>query len=809
MSLPFAGAQGIRKYIEVVLIDPSTGLGYVASGGSGGGGGGAITAATNSFAVGAIRDGADTTQGTMADAAYGGSGNATVISALKGLYAKIPALGAAATANSLPVTLPSDLGNLNVVFPTAQAVTNTSLDNSYVSSASAIRTYPRSLQATGSNPDVVQISDGSHTATVDAGTSYLNTYVKQMAALPSGSNTIGAAYIIDGANSTTNQVGVDASHNLQTTRPDTTITGTAASGQSITLALGAGQTSFTITLDASGVGALMSAGTAALFEGSTDGVASSGWELIPMTLLPHVSSEGNNTTTPPSITVPVVQNYALGSNNSGGGTTATGWQVWSGACGGFKAVRVRFPSANWNTGDTFEVKINASVGGTAAYGTSGVSSGGGSGGTVTQGTAAAINAPWPVELSNGTVAVGTSSNALYATIPYLQSTRIVGTPTADSLDSYIAAYAPPATKSGNLTAAYGGNINSPVSGGHVDLTLSDDRGSSVVGIFCTSGTSTFQVAVSLDGTNFAIVPISRFDQSGGTSSLQAQTIGTSLQLYSLKCAGAVIIRVVCVAYTASDSISVYIAAGNSSNDVQVNGGQIVAMGSDATMATIKAASTAPASGDTSLVVAISPNNLTTDGSVVPSPGRLPTLPGVVENAPSGLTTSRARSLSLDTSGNLRVINGTIYTGMNSSVTNSAIVNAQVGWYDDRSGVTTQHPVSFSFPMPVNPRALSYANQNDIVGTVVTPVTAASLTNIAQNTSTVQLLAANTSRRTAYIMNDTPGNLYIAYAASSALTAYSVKIPSEGFWEMPSVTYNGQISGIWDVSGSGKAYITEL
>ena len=39
--------------------------------------------------------------------------------------------------------------------------------------------------------------------------------------------------------------------------------------------------------------------------------------------------------------------------------------------------------------------------------------GGGGGGTVTQGSAAAISAPWPVELSNGTNAVGTSGAPLY------------------------------------------------------------------------------------------------------------------------------------------------------------------------------------------------------------------------------------------------------------------------------------------------------------------------------------------------------------------------------------------------------------
>ena len=42
--------------------------------------------------------------------------------------------------------------------------------------------------------------------------------------------------------------------------------------------------------------------------------------------------------------------------------------------------------------------------------------GGGGGGTVTQGSAAAISAPWPVELSNGTNAVGTQAAPVYVEV---------------------------------------------------------------------------------------------------------------------------------------------------------------------------------------------------------------------------------------------------------------------------------------------------------------------------------------------------------------------------------------------------------
>lgn len=57
------------------------------SGGGGGGGGGAITAAPGAFSAGAGSDGWDVTEGTKADAAYTGTGSASVVSILKGIYA--------------------------------------------------------------------------------------------------------------------------------------------------------------------------------------------------------------------------------------------------------------------------------------------------------------------------------------------------------------------------------------------------------------------------------------------------------------------------------------------------------------------------------------------------------------------------------------------------------------------------------------------------------------------------------------------------------------------------------------------------
>jgi hypothetical protein len=84
-----------------------------------------------------------------------------------------------------------------------------------------------------------------------------------------------------------------------------------------------------------------------------------------------------------------------------------------------------------------------------------------------------------------------------------------------------------------------------------------------------------------------------------------------------------------------------------------------------------------------------------------------------------------------------------------------------------------------------------------------------ITSVAGATSSTQLLAANVSRKTAYVYNDSTAILYLAFAANAATNAYTVQIPPNGFWEMPTFpVYTGTIFGIWSAA-NGNARITEL
>lgn len=93
---------------------------------------------------------------------------------------------------------------------------------------------------------------------------------------------------------------------------------------------------------------------------------------------------------------------------------------------------------------------------------------------------------------------------------------------------------------------------------------------------------------------------------------------------------------------------------------------------------------------------------------------------------------------------------------------------------------------------------------------IAPSTAAAITTVALSTATATVLAANTNRKGAYVVNEStsPGIALIALATAATLTAYSVPIAVGGFWEMPIPAYTGALSGI-TASTSATLRVTEL
>lgn len=86
---------------------------------------------------------------------------------------------------------------------------------------------------------------------------------------------------------------------------------------------------------------------------------------------------------------------------------------------------------------------------------------------------------------------------------------------------------------------------------------------------------------------------------------------------------------------------------------------------------------------------------------------------------------------------------------------------------------------------------------------------ASLKQVSAAITNTSILAANANRKGASIYNNSSANLYLAFGATAATTAFSVKVPPNNLYEFPNPpVWTGAVSGIWDAA-NGNAQVTEV
>lgn len=85
---------------------------------------------------------------------------------------------------------------------------------------------------------------------------------------------------------------------------------------------------------------------------------------------------------------------------------------------------------------------------------------------------------------------------------------------------------------------------------------------------------------------------------------------------------------------------------------------------------------------------------------------------------------------------------------------------------------------------------------------------AGLTAPAASATSVTVLAANTSRLGAIIVNDSTATLYLKYGATASTSSFTYKLQGGATWEMPAPIFTGVLDGIWS-SATGNARVTEM
>ena len=87
---------------------------------------------------------------------------------------------------------------------------------------------------------------------------------------------------------------------------------------------------------------------------------------------------------------------------------------------------------------------------------------------------------------------------------------------------------------------------------------------------------------------------------------------------------------------------------------------------------------------------------------------------------------------------------------------------------------------------------------------------ATLSAVASLATSQTALAANQYRLGVYAYNTDANACYLKFGATATTTSFTVKIASDGFWEMPTnVIDTGIMDVICAADGAGSLYLTEL
>jgi hypothetical protein len=244
---------------------------------------------------------------------------------------------------------------------------------------------------------------------------------------------------------------------------------------------------------------------------------------------------------------------------------------------------------------------------------------------------------------------------------------------------------------------------------NVTLILSGQANTSIQ-LISTTGTLTATFEANIDGYNWFTVQA--IPLNGGMSVNSASFDG----VWFVDSSGLNQIRVIITSYTSGSTIVSMIADPQPRDFATVNvAGTITAVGTNA---------------DNSA-------NVT---------NKIPTLSAVATNSAPSWTGGNLVPLSVDTSGNLRVLNA--------------------------------------------------------------KASSSNITSVNATTSSTVILASNPNRITASIFNNSNKTMYLALAATATTSLYSIQIASGAYYELPAV-YTGIISAVWASGANSAALITEL
>lgn len=207
----------------------------------------------------------------------------------------------------------------------------------------------------------------------------------------------------------------------------------------------------------------------------------------------------------------------------------------------------------------------------------------------------------------------------------------------------------------------------------------------------------------------------------------------------------------------------------------------------------------------------------TNNNAAPGATNIGTLPVLANAANPTWTEGNQVALSANLSGALRVTQnaaGTLANWWGVRVTDGTNAMptmdtaARRGFLSITDGTNTAAVKAASTAaVAADPALVVAVSPNNTVTTQAARSATGTSSNVASSITNVTLLASNANRLGATIFNDGSANLFIKLGATASATSFTVRVTSQGYYEVP-FGYTGQIDGIWSVA-NGSARITEL
>jgi len=189
----------------------------------------------------------------------------------------------------------------------------------------------------------------------------------------------------------------------------------------------------------------------------------------------------------------------------------------------------------------------------------------------------------------------------------------------------------------------------------------------------------------------------------------------------------------------------------------------------------------------------------------------PLIQAATTTAAPTYTTATTNPLSLTTAGALRVDGSGVTQPISATTlplpTGAATSALQTAGNATLTAISAQLPAAIGQTTSAGSLSVTIASNQSPVNVIYDVSSTGAITSVALSTTSTVLLAANTNRKGFIIYNDSLGQMFVSFAATSSTTAFSTKIQAGGEYE-PGVDYTGVISAVASVS-TGSARITEF